>query len=116
MTPEQILAIPPRVLTQAQREFYFRDGYLLVEKIIGDDWLAQAARRDRRAGRAQRAVTKSDTIFDLEPGHRPSRRACAASRRRSTSIRCSGSTSRSRSWATSSPTSSGPTSSSTTRS
>ena len=29
MTPEQILAIPPKVLTQAQREFYFSEGYLL---------------------------------------------------------------------------------------
>jgi hypothetical protein len=27
MTPEQVLAIPPRVLTQAQREFYFSEGY-----------------------------------------------------------------------------------------
>ena len=33
MTPEQVLAIKPRVLSQAQREFYFREGYLLVEEI-----------------------------------------------------------------------------------
>ena len=39
MTPEQILAIPPRVLTQAQRESYFSEGYILLEKIIGDDWI-----------------------------------------------------------------------------
>ena len=39
MTPEQILDIPPRVLTQAQREFYFSEGYILLERIIGDDWL-----------------------------------------------------------------------------
>jgi len=37
MTPEQVLAMPPRVLTQSQREFYFREGYLLVERAIGDD-------------------------------------------------------------------------------
>ena len=30
MTPEQILAIPPRVLTRAQREAYFADGYILL--------------------------------------------------------------------------------------
>ena len=36
MTPESILKIPPRVLTQAQREHYFREGYILLEKIIGE--------------------------------------------------------------------------------
>jgi ectoine hydroxylase len=39
MTPEQILAIPPRVLTQSQREFYFQEGYLLLERIVGDEWI-----------------------------------------------------------------------------
>ena len=28
MTPEQILAIKPKVLTQKQREFYFENGYI----------------------------------------------------------------------------------------
>jgi len=28
MTPEQVLAIPPKLLTQAQREQYFSEGYL----------------------------------------------------------------------------------------
>ena len=31
MTPEQILAEPPRVLTQDQRESYFENGYVTVE-------------------------------------------------------------------------------------
>ena len=53
MTPEQVLAIPPRVLTQAQREFYFSEGYILLEAIIGDEWMQQAARRHRGDGRAQ---------------------------------------------------------------
>ena len=45
MTPEQILAIEPRVLTQAQREFYFNEGYLLVPGVIDPDWLALCDRR-----------------------------------------------------------------------
>ena len=32
MTPEQVLAHPPRVLMQAQRESYFANGYLLVAR------------------------------------------------------------------------------------
>ena len=49
MTPEQILSIPPKVLTRSEREAYFRDGYLLLERVIDDRWLARlrAASRDR---------------------------------------------------------------------
>jgi len=41
MTPEQILRVPPKVLTQAQREFYFSEGYLRLERAISDDWIAR---------------------------------------------------------------------------
>ena len=34
MTPEEILDHPPRLLGQAQREFFFANGYLLVEQAI----------------------------------------------------------------------------------
>ena len=40
MTPEQVLAHFPKVLTETQREAYFRDGYLLLERFVPDDWLA----------------------------------------------------------------------------
>ena len=71
MTPEQILAIPPRVLTQSQREFYFNEGYILLEKIIGDDWVRRLRAATEELVEASRKVTQSDKIFDLEPGHRP---------------------------------------------
>lgn len=71
MTPEQILAIPPRVLTQAQREFYFTEGYILLERVIGDDWLAKLRAATEELVERSRKVTKSDKIFDLEPNHRP---------------------------------------------
>lgn len=69
MTPEQILSHPPRVLTQAQRESYFERGYILLEKAIDDDWLEQLhAAVDRQVERS-RQITRSDSVFDLEPGH-----------------------------------------------
>jgi len=71
MTPEQVLAIPPRVLTQAQREFYLREGYLLLEKIIGDEWLGKLRAATEELVERSRKVAKSDKIFDLEPLHRP---------------------------------------------
>ena len=42
MTPEQVLEIPPRVLAQEQREFYFDNGYLLAGDLA--PILAQAGR------------------------------------------------------------------------
>ena len=71
MTPESILKIPPRVLTQAQREHYFREGYILLEKIIGDEWIRKLRAATDELVERSRKVTKSDTIFDLEPTHRP---------------------------------------------
>jgi ectoine hydroxylase len=71
MTPEQILAIPPRVLTQAQREAYFSEGYILLEKIIGDDWIRKLRDATEEMIARSRKVAKSDAIFDLEPDHRP---------------------------------------------
>jgi ectoine hydroxylase-related dioxygenase (phytanoyl-CoA dioxygenase family) len=71
MTPEDILKIPPRVLTQAQREHYFREGYILLEKIIGDEWIRKLRAATDELVERSRKVTKPDTIFDLEPTHRP---------------------------------------------
>jgi len=71
MTPESILKIPPRVLTQAQREHYFREGYILLERVIGDEWLRKLRAATDELVERSRKVAKSDTIFDLEPAHRP---------------------------------------------
>ena len=64
MTPEQILAIPPRVLTQAQRESYFSEGYILLEKIIGDEWIKKLRDATEELVEKSRKVTASDTIYD----------------------------------------------------
>jgi ectoine hydroxylase-related dioxygenase (phytanoyl-CoA dioxygenase family) len=70
MTPQQVLAIKPKILTQAQRERYFEDGFLLVERAIGEDWLAKLRAATEELVERSRRVTHSDTVFDLEPGHR----------------------------------------------
>ena len=69
MQPDEVLAHEPRVLTQEQREFYFENGYLLVEAVVDDDWLERLrAVTDEMINRS-RALTRSDRVFDLEPGH-----------------------------------------------
>ena len=69
MTPEQVLAHPPKVLTDAQREAYFRDGYLLLERFVPEDWLARLQALSRRFIDESRHQTASDEKFDLEPDH-----------------------------------------------
>ena len=69
MTPEQVLAHPPKVLTQAQREAYFRDGYLLLERFVSDDWLATLRGLSEHFIEESRHRTASDETFDLEPDH-----------------------------------------------
>ena len=39
MKSESILAHKPKVLTQAQRETYFRAGYLVLEEFIDPEWI-----------------------------------------------------------------------------
>ena len=39
MKSEQILAPPPRVLNQEQREFYLENGYPLLERFVSREWL-----------------------------------------------------------------------------
>lgn len=69
MTPENVLAIPPKVLTQQQREFYFEYGYLLLEGMISDTWIASLRAATTEVINESRKISKSDETWDLEPGH-----------------------------------------------
>src|ERR687891_585941 len=69
MTPEQILKIPARVLTQAQRESYFNEGYILLERVIGDEWIRKLRAATDELVERSRKVTKPDAVWDLEPDH-----------------------------------------------
>jgi len=71
MTPEQVLSIPPRVLSQRQRERYFEDGFILLERIVPNDWLEKLRGATAALVERSRAITKSDAVFDLEPDHAP---------------------------------------------
>ena len=69
MTPEQILSIPPRVLTQRQRERYFEDGHILVEKALSDSWVERLRAVTDEMVEQSRAVSKRDAKWDIEPDH-----------------------------------------------
>jgi len=69
MTPEEVLSHRPRVLTQAQREAYFRDGYVAVPALIGRDWLERLEAVTAEFIERSRAFERSDAVFDLAPSH-----------------------------------------------
>lgn len=71
MTPEEILSHPARVLTEAQREKYFTDGFVGVESLVPPDVLAEVQAATRAFQDRSRAVAVSDDAYDIGPGHSP---------------------------------------------
>jgi ectoine hydroxylase len=72
MTPEDVLSIEPRVLTQKQRESYFENGYLLLERIVPQDILETLRATTEEMVNRSRSVKASDKVWDLDKGHSPS--------------------------------------------
>jgi ectoine hydroxylase len=69
MSPDEILAHPPAVLTQAQRESYFADGYLFLERLVDEKGLAKLRAATSDMIERSRAVDASNDVFVLSPGH-----------------------------------------------
>ena len=69
MIPEDILSHKSKILTQPQREFYFENGYIVLEKIIPQEWIDRLRVATDEIVERSRSITKSDQVFDLEPGH-----------------------------------------------
>lgn len=73
MTPEQILAEPPRILSRRQRETYFADGYLMLESLISEDWLNRLRAVTDDFVAQSRHADPASPVFDLAPGHSAAR-------------------------------------------
>lgn len=69
MSPEDILKHPARVLTQAQREKYFTDGFVSVAEIVPQDILVELQKVTREFQDKSRAETLSGDTFDLGSDH-----------------------------------------------
>ncbi len=69
MTRDQVLALPPRVLTQAQREAYFEQGFLGVEGLLDNATIATLKAVTDAFVEQSRDVVESGSTFDVAPGH-----------------------------------------------
>lgn len=71
MTPEQILANPPIILTAEQREHYFSTGAVGVASLVGTDWIEGCRAAVERLVEQSRQVSESNDVYDLEKNHTP---------------------------------------------
>lgn len=69
MTPEQVLSLPAKVLSPAQRAAYFENGYVLLPAFVSPASLDRIREVAAEFIEESRSVLKSDAKFDLEPGH-----------------------------------------------
>ena len=69
MRSNDVLSHPARVLDQAEREFFFDQGYVVKPNAISADWIAKLKDGVDRLVEQSRALSASDGVFDLEPGH-----------------------------------------------
>lgn len=69
MKSEDILARPPRVLSQEQREFFFENGYLLLESFVSREWLDRIWQVSKAFIERSRALETSNSMLALDPGH-----------------------------------------------
>ena len=69
MSPEEILSHPARILTQAQREHYFENGYVGVQNLVPEDILSELQRVTAEFVDASRKETTAGKVFDIGPGH-----------------------------------------------
>ncbi len=70
MLTEEVLAHPPKALSQEQRQFYFDTGYLSLDSIVPMAWVERLRAATEEMVERSRGHTVSDRVFDLEPNHR----------------------------------------------
>ena len=66
---DKLLNRPAKVLNQAQREAYFRDGFIGIESLVDEPWLSKLQGITAEFIEASRSVVGKDKRFDLEASH-----------------------------------------------
>ena len=69
MLPDKIRQYPTNVLSDAQREQYFRDGFLILPDYVPQAWIARLQAALAELMERSREVTATDDVFILEEGH-----------------------------------------------
>lgn len=67
---ETILSRPAKILSRSQREAYFSDGFIGVERLVGEPWLRKLQDVTAEFIDISRNIKDKDKRFDLEPDHK----------------------------------------------
>jgi ectoine hydroxylase len=69
MKPQDVMQHPVNVLTEAQRESFFRNGFLVLPDYVPVAWRARLRDATQELIERSRSVTQTDSIYVLEEGH-----------------------------------------------
>ena len=69
MMLEETLSHSSRLLSQEQREFYFENGWLLLEKVVPDAWIERLRAAASEIVDSTRSMTRSSPAIELLPDH-----------------------------------------------
>ncbi len=69
MTPEEILSYPSKVLSDEQRKYYFRYGFVGVRDLVPKETLNKLKDLTNQFVEKSRKVLESNSVFDIGPGH-----------------------------------------------
>ena len=69
MTPEAIGSIPPQVLSEEQRAFFFEHGYLCLEGLVPEELVGRLQAALGELIDRARPLTESDENYVLQSGH-----------------------------------------------
>ena len=69
MKPQDVLKHPTNVLTAAQRQQFFDEGFLVLPNYVPEPWLARLRAAMAELLERSRAIRETDSIYILEEGH-----------------------------------------------
>ena len=72
MKPQDVLQHPTNVLTAAQRQQFFDEGFLVLPGYVPEPWLTRLRAAMAELLDRSRAIGESDSFYILEEGHSPS--------------------------------------------
>ena len=69
MLTEDVLSYPSTILGDSQRNYYFENGCVRIERLISDDWLKRLRLANEEMIDKSRSLNESNDAFILEAGH-----------------------------------------------
>ena len=69
MKPQDVLKHPTNVLTEAQRQQFFDEGFVVLPDYVPEPWLARLRAAMAELLERSRAIRETDSIYILEEGH-----------------------------------------------